>query len=362
VRSILKLENATLYHIEIHERTSMRILIATHYFHPSFGGIETVCAILAEGLAARGHAVTVATMTPASPGTDDRFPFQVVRRPSFATQRRLAHDADVVWENGISLHFAGLLATSRPCIFAHHALLRFAVLKRLVCITGRNVFVSEFIRDAMRLLGPVIPNSYDQATFRIHTDVVRDRDVAFLGRLVPEKGADIFIDSLTLLTRKNLRLNATVIGSGPEEVSLNSRASIAGVSNHVNFSGLMRGEALARELNRHRILVVPSRCEEAFGLVALEGLACGCVVVGAQSGGLPAVIGPCGPTVPKNDPAALANALELLITQPKVLAQYREKIPAHLAKFTRDSMIDACEAVLFEAIAERRLQFRFRPS
>lgn len=329
----------------------MRILISSYYFYPSIGGIETVCAILAEGLAARGHVVTVATMTPAAPGTDDEFPFRVVREPSLMKQHRLARDADVIWQNGISLRFAGMLATSRPRIFAHHGPLRFAALKRLVCMTGRNVFVSDSFRAALRMPGPVIPNSYDQDTFRIHAGVIRDRDVAYLGRLVPEKGTDILIDALKLLANKNLHLSATVIGVGPEQASLKSRAADAGISDHVDFPGVLRGERLSRELNRHRVLVVPSRWEEPFGLVALEAMACGCVVVVADSGALPDVIGPCGITVPMDDPAALANALALLVGQPEVLAQYREKIPAHLAKFTRAAMVDTCEAVMVEAIA-----------
>ena len=49
-------------------------------------------------------------------------------------------------------------------------------------------------------------------------------------------------------------------------------------------------------LNRHLIIVVPSRWQEPFGLVALEGIACGCVALGANCGGLPNAIGGAGAT------------------------------------------------------------------
>ena len=59
-----------------------------------------------------------------------------------------------------------------------------------------------------------------------------------------------------------------------------------GLERQVEFTGVLQGETLVRTLNAHRIMVVPSRTPEPFGVVALEGIACGCVVVGSEGGGL----------------------------------------------------------------------------
>ena len=150
-----------------------------------------------------------------------------------------------------------------------------------------------------------------------------------------------------------VRASATIIGLGMEDENLKAQVAAAGISDRVQFAGAVRGEALARLINRHRILVVPSRWEEPFGLVALEGLACGCVVVGARSGGLPEVIGPAGPIVPKTDPAALADTLKSLLENPTTLAGYRQHAPAQLAKFSTAAFIDACEAMLFDAVGKK---------
>lgn len=333
----------------------MRILLTSYAFHPSIGGLETASMLLASGLAERGYDVTVVTQTP---GPTEGYPFRIVRQPGFFQMLSLVRAADVVWQNQVSLRrLWAVLLVPRPLIIMHHIWLtkdveagpRFEMIKRLACRLGHNVFVSDALREDARLPGVIIPNTYHEELFRVIPEIERDRDVAFLGRIVKPKGADILVDAVAQLAKKGRRLRATIIGVGPEEAALKARASAADVSDLIDFPGPKRDEELVRLLNRHRVLVVPSRWEEPFGIVALEGLACGCVVAVANSGALPEVIGPCGPTVPKDDPAALAAELDRLISNPDVLAAYRRHAPEHLTKYTKAAMFDACEAVIHEA-------------
>jgi glycosyltransferase involved in cell wall biosynthesis len=338
----------------------MRILITSAPFHPSLGGIETATYVLASGLTERGYDVTVVTPTP---GGTDGYPFGVVRHPKAIAFLRLVRDCDLMWQNHVSLRLLWpLIFIPRPLVIMHHIWLRSdaetetrnGFLKRLACRFGHNVFVSSILRDAAGLPGPIIPNSYNAQIFRELSGGPRDRDVVYLGRLKAFKGPDILIDALARLAAGNRRLSATMIGMGPQADELKQRADKAGIAAQVDFPGTMEGETLVRALNRHRILVVPSRWEEPFGLVALEGLACGCVVVVANSGGLPEVIGPCGPTVPKNDPIALAAELNRLVSNPEILASYRQRIAQHLSKYRTATMLDACEAVIVDAVANGR--------
>lgn len=330
----------------------VRILLSSYRFQPSIGGLETSSLFLASGLAERGYEVTVVT---AMSGDDHAFPFAVVRQPSLLTLSRLIRNADVVWQNHISLrNLWPLLLISRPLIFMHHISLRkldkhkqrLGGLKRLACMMGRNVFVSKEIRDDARLPGEIVPNTYDEETFRILPQIERDRDIAFLGRLRRYKGTDILIDAVADLAAQGIEAKTTVIGLGPEESALKAQARNKGIETLVDFPGPQHGEALARILNRHRIVVIPSRCEEAFGIVALEALACGCVVVAADSGALPDVIGPCGLIFPKEDTNRLAAILKKLMTDPKEIEELRQHIPAQLTKFDKAAIIDACEAVI----------------
>jgi glycosyltransferase involved in cell wall biosynthesis len=335
----------------------MRILITSFDFAPSIGGIETAGETLARGLAARGHEVTVVTATPGN-GADD-FPFKVVRQPSRGELLKLVRANDVVWQNHISLRFLWpLLIVRKPLIIMHHLVLetdvgsgpRHGALKRLACRLGVNAFASEALQKAARLPGPVIYNAYDSKTFHPMPQVPRERDVVFLGRLQPYKGPDILIDALAQLAASGQRLSATVIGGGPEDAALKAQAQRLGVADQMEFTGPLRGETLARKLNAHRVMAIPSRGEEAFAITALEGLACGCVIVGALSGGVPEAIGPCGPIVPQNDPAALAKALDGLLNDESVYAAYHSAIPRHLAKFSTTALIDSAEALIATAV------------
>ena len=336
----------------------MRLLMCSYDFYPRIGGTETAGRMLASGLVRRGYDVTVVTVSPTTAADETVFPFKLVRRPDPATLLRLYRNA--VWHNQISLRLLWpWLLCPRPLVFVHHSALQTSVgplvwrLKRLACMLGANVFVSKAHRDAVRLDGPVLLNSYDEDAFKLLPDIARDRDIAYLGRLVPEKGGDILIDALARIDGRGRRASATIIGSGPDEASLTARVAAAGLADRVEFTGVLRGAAIARALNRHRILVIPSRVEETFGIVALEALACGCVVVGANSGGLPEAIGPCGPVVAKNDSAAFADAIEKLLADPDLLDSYRRRIPGHLAAFGQAALIDACEAVIGDAVAGR---------
>jgi glycosyltransferase involved in cell wall biosynthesis len=316
--------------------------------------------VLASGLVERGHQVTVVTPTP---GDCDGYPFKVVRNPKPREYVRLVRDCDLMWQSHVSLRLLWpLIFVPRPLIIMHHIWLRSdaetetknGFLKRCACLFAQNVFVSSILRDAAGLSGPVIPNSYNETLFRELPDVPRDRDVVYLGRLKAFKGPDLVVDALVHLAASGKRLTATVIGMGPQADALKEQAAAAGIAAQVDFPGPLQGETLVRAINRHRFMVVPSRWEEPFGLVALEGMACGCIVVVASSGGLPEVVGSCGPVVPKNDPAALAAELDRLVGHPEVVARYRQAVPQHLAKFRTATMLDTCEAAIRQTVGRWR--------
>ncbi len=180
--------------------------------------------------------------------------------------------------------------------------------------------------------------------------VARDKDLVFLGRLVSDKGADLLLDALANLKTRGLAPRLTIIGRGPEEPNLRRQAAELGITDQVEFAGLQTGEDLARALNAHKILVVPSRWQEPFGIVALEGIACGCVVIGSEGGGLKDAIGPCGVTFPNGDVERLADALASLLAHPERLADYRASAASHLARHKKADVARAYLEVFDAAI------------
>jgi glycosyltransferase involved in cell wall biosynthesis len=182
----------------------------------------------------------------------------------------------------------------------------------------------------------ILPNPYDHELFRTGLDIPRTKDIVFLGRLIPEKGLHVLIESLGILRRQGSSLSATVVGAGPESARLAELAVTGGVPAGLQVVGELTGAPLARLLNQHRVMVVPSIGDEAFGVVALEGIACGCVVVASHAGGLPEAVGPCGMTFLRGDAAGLAATLKIILSSEDTLGGFRSKAAQHLAKHLPD--------------------------
>jgi glycogen synthase len=317
----------------------MRILIYAYAFLPQLGGIETSTESLARGFVRLGHDVRVATPTP-NPAPDD-FPFPVYRRPGARKLLALVCWSQVVLHNNISLRAVWpLLFCPRRWVVAHQTGLRrpdgslgpIDRLKRAALRFARSIAISDATAAAVPNVAAIVPNPYGDHLFRNLHPAARPYDLAFLGRLVSDKGCALLLDAMAALARQNLRPRLLVIGDGPEGRDLRAQAQRLGLSAQVEFAGPLAGEALVRRLNEARILVVPSLWEEPFGIVALEGIACGLAVVGSAGGGLPQAIGPCGVTFPNGDVAGLTTRLAELLGEPSRIGQLLAGAPVHLAQ------------------------------
>ena len=317
----------------------MKILLTSLLFAPSIGGIETVSLLLARGFVAAGHSVKVATMTPGDSGAS--YGFEVLRKPSFAQLVQAARWCDIYFQNNISLPLAApLLIVRRPWFICHQTWIPEPEgfsglnhrLKRFLLRFAHSVSISQAIAAELPVKSQVVPNPYDATLFQVRDSIARSEDLVALGRLVSDKGFDLLVEALALLAKEGCEPELTIIGEGPEKQTLIQLAKDLHVADQITFLGAKTGAELAKELNRHRIAVVPSRWKEPFGIVALEEIACGCVVVGSQEGGLPDAIGPCGPTFPNGDAGALARALSRLLKTPGLLLQYRQHAEEHLRR------------------------------
>lgn len=320
----------------------MKILVYSPAFLPKIGGLELLVAELAGRFGQAGHDVAVVTTTE---GTGpDTFPFRVVRRPSAAALLRWTRWCDVFFQANVSLRgLWPLLLVRRPWVVSHHSWYcrtdgRIAWpdrLKRyLLRFAASSISVSRAMADDLATPSAVIPNPYRDDLFHRLPGVERAGDLIFVGRLVSDKGVDILLDALAHLAAEGLRPRLAVIGEGPERPRLEDQARKLGIERQVELLGTRTGEELVEIMNRHRILVVPSRYNEPFGIVALEGIACGCVVVGSEGGGLKEAIGSCGETFHNGDAVDLARVLGRLLRHPEAHGEYQRHAEAHLGLHT----------------------------
>jgi glycogen(starch) synthase len=341
----------------------MRVLIYSRAFLPMIGGLESSVADVATELIRCGHEVILITTTPG--GREERLPYSVLRNPPAHAFLRWMRWCDVFHHANVSLRgMWPLLLVPRPWVVTHHSWYRRPNgriawqdhLKRFALrYAAGSISVSQAIADDLETPSAVINNGYRSQLFRILQGAERKLDLVFVGRLVSDKGADVLLDALGILARRGCAPSLTVVGNGPERAALEAQAQRLGLTDRVRFLGTQTGEDLVRILNQHRILVVPSRYNEPFGTAALEGIACGCVVVGTAGGGLKEAIGSCGTVVPNADPAALAEALESLLRNPTAATDLLRAAPAHLAAHTIEGVAQRYLEV-FAAAARRGRQ------
>ena len=326
----------------------MKILFSSYLFHPSVGGIESVSKILAEKFEAAGNDVHVITQSAGEEVAGANY--RLTRCPSIFELIKLLRWSDLFFQNNISLRSlipAALLR--KPTLVVHQTWLQNTRgemtwknrLKHILRRSVTNVAISKSVADSLSGHSFVIGNPYDDVTFRLMPNVPRDKTLIFAGRLVSDKGVDLLLRALKLLQDEKLFPDLTIVGSGPEEQVLRRLATELGLDRQVTFVGQKSGAALAEILNRHRIQVVPSRWAEPFGIVALEGMACGCVVVGSEKGGLKEAIGPCGLTFENGDVAGLTAQLKRLLVEPDLESALRRGAAEHLAKFQADQVAAA---------------------
>jgi glycosyltransferase involved in cell wall biosynthesis len=172
--------------------------------------------------------------------------------------------------------------------------------------------------------------------------------VMFLGRLVLEKGLDVFSATIAELKSRRVPHHPLVIGDGPAEAVFQEQMP-TGV-----FVGHQVGADLARAVASADVFLNPS-VTEAFGNVTLEAMACGLPVVAASATGTTSLVrdGQTGVLVEPGDVRGFADALQAYAEDPELKRRHGEAGLAY-AK-TRDwDEINASVLRVYENVIERR--------
>jgi glycosyltransferase involved in cell wall biosynthesis len=378
----------------------MKVLIYSHFFVPSIGGVETIVLSLARGLAEirneNGLAefeITLVTQTPAGNYDDGSLPFRVLRRPGLGKLLKTIRASDVVHTAGPAI--APLLLTSiarKPLIIEHHGYqatcpngLLFHHPTGTVCpgyflaceyreclkcnnkIEGRSkslwLLLSAFLRNAAsrRAAINIAPSSHvatRQAlprTIRIAHGIedpyagrdpldcappISPNNFAYLGRLVTEKGLSVLLKATRLLRAEGHAVNVVLIGDGPDRTRLQKEINELGLERNVRITGFLSGMELDLALRAAGTLVIPTTMEETAGLAAIEQMMRGRLVIASAVGGLRDAVDQAGLTFPPGDSAALAATMKMVMEKPDLIASLGKQARHRaLALFLRERMI-----------------------
>ncbi len=362
----------------------MRLLFAIKSMDVPGGGAERVLAVVASGLAARGHEVAVLTFD--APGGASFYPMDArVRRTALglgSTDRKTGPrdffarlpvlrravlggrpDAVVGFMHSmfVPLSFA-TVGLGVPMVASEHTVPEYyrsrrgeyALLVLAGLISARVTVPSDAIRERMparlRARTVTIPNP---VTVSVHTTPQDTKTVLAVGRLDADKDHATLIDAFASVAARYPDWRVRIVGEGTLRDALASKIAALGLNGRVTIAGATAD--IAREYARAEMLAVPSRFE-SFGMATAEALAMGVPVLGfADCPGTNELVrhGENGWLVdaPDGDRArALAAGLAALITDPDLRAGLGAKGPHSVRAYAAEGVVTRWEQLLEEIV------------
>ncbi|WP_327150620.1 glycosyltransferase family 4 protein [Nocardia sp. NBC_01329] len=328
----------------------MRIGMVCPYSFDVPGGVQAHVAELAQVFLERGHKVSV--LAPASETTElpdfvvsagraVAIPYNgSVARLSFGPTaytriRRWveSNEFDVLHihePNAPSLSMLALKIAEGPIVATFHT----STTKSLILATFQGVLrpyhekisgriaVSELARrwqvEALGSDAVEIPNGVDVQAFarapRLPGYPRQGGTVLFLGRYdEPRKGMQVLLGALPTLVTRHPDLEVLVVGRGDED---RLRREAGPLARHLRFLGQVSDAEKASAMRSADVYVAPNLGGESFGIILIEAMAAGTAVVASELDAFRRVLrdGAAGLLIPIGDSAALADALDSLLT------------------------------------------------
>ena len=218
---------------------------------------------------------------------------------------------------------------------------------------AHNVFISEAVReDVERFAGPlrgtVVENCIDDRFWSVPADAPRSLDVAFVGRMHPQKNPLMAVRALAAVAAGR-PLKATMSGSGDLLEPTRALVRELGMEERIDVRGEQSEAEILQTLARTKVLYLPSQWE-GFGIAAAEGMAAGCACVLSTSPGFVRTFGGI-------DGVAFADPDDLEANRDRLLEALDDAHPRDRselrARFGTEHFVGALERVYREAARGR---------
>ena len=204
-----------------------------------------------------------------------------------------------------------------------------------------ELLMNGFGHNKVRILPPV-----PRGEMKVPPPMGTDPLVLFVGQLIKGKGVDLLLRALRLIKTP---FTCAIAGQGNAQGGLESLAAELGLSERVQFLGWRSRPQLDELYARARLVAVPSRWPEPFGMIGLEAMAFARPVVGFKVGGIPdwLVHEHNGLLADEADIQNLAGAIERLLSDPELAEGLgRNGFELRWQRYQFEHYLDDLEALL----------------
>lgn len=232
------------------------------------------------------------------------------------------------------------------------------ILKYIHEFTAVSESAADYIRTLTDRELAIIPNGIDLAryTWQDHAKQASARKkVLYIGRLESRKGVKYLLRAYALLEAKFPDTELIIAGKGPDQEKLELLAEDLGIQN-VEFLGYVSDEQKMQLLAESDLFVSPALYGESFGIVLLEAMATGNVVVAGNNSGYEDVMDGIGQlsVVNPRDDAEFARTMSVMLHEPKVQTIFRNWSKKYVQNFSYPKVVDMYESLYTSAIQKHQ--------
>jgi glycosyltransferase involved in cell wall biosynthesis len=203
-------------------------------------------------------------------------------------------------------------------------------------------FVGSFAHSLTDKPVETLYNAVDSNLFRPDRSGIKNNIIVCSSKFMYWKGQHVLLEALKKIDLTGWQVFFT---GPPAEPSYFYKCVEMGrsISKNIHFLGFIRLDDLVKLYAKAAIFVCPSIGFEAFGLVNIEAMSCGCAVIASRIGGIPEIVenDKIGILIKPNDASSLANSLNLLMSDLEIRKKLGENARMRvLAKFTYRHHVD----------------------
>jgi glycosyltransferase involved in cell wall biosynthesis len=320
-----------------------------------YGGIERIVDMLARGLAARGHHVTLFahpdSKSPSDfiawPGRSSQSSADTFRNAVTLTGAVMRGEVDLVHSFSRIAYLTAILPLSVPKVMSYQRAINPKMVgwgNALARGTLNFTAISRWMMCPVEHIGQwtMIPNGVPLASYTFRADVAPDAPLVFLGRIEEIKGPHLAIE----VARRTGR-QLVIAGNIPSEKRNWAEAHVfPHVDGHrIRYIGPVDDAQKNELLGKAAAFLMPILWEEPFGIVMAEAMACGTPVIGLRRGSVPEVVedGITGYVV--DDLEGLINAVARIPTLDRAASRLRVE-----TLYSDEAIVDAYEMLYANCI------------
>ncbi len=232
-----------------------------------------------------------------------------------------------------------------------------SVLKYLHELTAVSDAATDYVSTLTDQPITIIPNAIDLKHYKPASVPVQKtsepKTILFVGRLERRKGVRYLLQAYQLLEQEDDNVQLIIAGDGPSREKMENLATELGLKN-VSFLGYVDHETKLKLMQSADLFCAPAIFGESFGIVLLEAMACGTVLVAGDNSGYTSVMQGTGALslVNPHDTVDFARRLRLLLEDESLRAVWLKWATKYVKQFSYERITDQYEELYAAALKE----------